>query len=245
MERSLTSRVDVRPGLAGVWRLLLIVGASVALAAVVVAITRMGLFRVRSIEVEGTANVSRAQVVWLSGIDRHANAFWLDERAVERKLEQDPRILSADVEVSLPGTVEVMVQERPAVAAATQRTGFLLLAGDGTALRWSERSLGLPLVIVPAIPRNEGPTPSVEGPARALDALDPEVRATVRRAFVSDGALALVLEGGLRISYGAPESFAAKAHEIEEILAWASATGQPLRSIDVTAPSAPAIVPAG
>lgn len=245
MEHPLTSRDEIRAGLTLAWRLLLVIGASVALAAALIGLTRTELFRVRSIEVEGAVNVSRAQVVWDSRIDQHMNAFWLDERAVERRLEEDPRILRADVEVSLPGTVDVTVWERPAVAAAVQPSGFVLLAGDGTALRSSQRSAGLPLVVVPTIPRSEGPAPSVVGPARALGALDPQLRATVRRVFAAADSLTLVLDGGLRISYGAPDSFAAKARSIEEVLAWASGTQQSLRSIDVTAPGAPAVVPMG
>jgi cell division protein FtsQ len=227
------------------WWYLAAVGSAVALAAALFAITRSSLFHVRDIEIEGAHTLSRAELVRHTGITAATNAIWLDEGSVERRLLAEPWIARVEVRVSLPWTVHISITERTPVAVIRQASVFLLVAGDGTALGTAARPGGLPLIQTPPVPVAEGRTPVLEGSARALGALGPQLRSRVRRVVVAaSSTLEIFLDDGVKISYGMPDLFVRKADAIRDVLAWAGSEGERLRAIDVSAPSAPGVVPA-
>jgi cell division protein FtsQ len=212
-------------------------------------LSRSSIFHVRHVEVAGAAHRSRADIVRLSGVVRATNALWLDERAVELRLEQDPWIASATVSTSFPWTVHVEVTERTPSAVVDRGTDRLLLATDGTPLGLAGRVSGLP-VIVPLIVMTpagavEVARPSLQPAARAIGALPPAILARVRQVIVSlDGTLELRLQGGPRVEFGPATEIVAKARAIASILAWSDYEAQPLAILNVVAPGAPAASPA-
>jgi cell division protein FtsQ len=236
--RSEVRRVDV-PW----WRLVAVAGTAMAFAALLLLLTHSGVFHVRTIEVDGAAHLDRTDVVRLSGVTDATNAVWLDEKTVEERLETDPWIRRARVSVTLPWTVHISLRERRPVAAVRQTSGLLAVAGDGTALGSASRSPGLPVIVMPPISAVEGALPSLTGPALALGALEPKLRARVVRVVVASSGLDLILDDGTRIDYGAADLFAPKARAIEDVLGWAETQGTEIRSIDVSAPTSPAVVP--
>jgi hypothetical protein len=127
-------------------------------------------------------------VLELAAVDRHTNAVWLDEGAVERRLESDPWVAEAEVRVSLGLAIEISVTERVPVAVASGEGGSVLVASDGTTLGAAPRSASvrsLPQIELPAVPPIEGtiaPTPA--GAALALGARDGDLRAAVDRVAV-------------------------------------------------------------
>jgi cell division protein FtsQ len=233
----------LRRALARGWRWLAIAGTAIVLAAVGLAVTRSHWFHVRSIDVADADHLSRAQIVRLSGITKHDNAVWLDESTAEARLTESPWVAFADVRVDLPWTVTITVTERSPIAILERGTSDVLVAGDGTLLG-SAQGADLPSIEAPPAWIGSVPSPPVAGVARALAALDPDVRDMVRRIDTSSpSGLELFLSDGLRISYGSARAFADKAIAIADVLAWMQTTGEKIRFLDVSAPSAPAVVP--
>jgi len=204
-------------------------------------LSRSSVFHVRHVEVTGTAHLSRADVVRLSGVTRATNALWLDPRPVELRLEQDPWIADATVSTSFPWTVHIAIAERTPTAAVDRGTGRLLVATDGLSLGFAGRVRGLPLIVMPPSGALEGAPPSLQPAARAIGALPPQVITRVRQVIVSlDGTLELRLFDGPRVEFGPPTEIAAKARAITSILAWSQNEAQPLNVVNVVAPGAPA-----
>jgi cell division protein FtsQ len=219
---------------------------TLALALVVIGtagffLSRSSVFHVRHLEVTGTAHLSRADVMRLSGVTRDTNALWLDPRPVELRLEQDPWIADATVSTSFPWTVHIAIAERTPTAVVDRGTGRLLVATDGLPLGFAGRVRSLPLIVVPPPAALEGASPSVEPAARAIGALPPQVITRVRQVIVSpDGTLELRLLDGPRVEFGPPTEIAAKARAITSILAWSQDQAQPLKVVNVVAPGSPA-----
>lgn len=247
METSIWHRIDV--GALARSRRAWAVGA-VAFAFAVIGtagffLSRSSVFHVRHVDVAGAAHRSRADIVRLSGVTGATNALWLDERGVELRLEQDPWIASATVSTSFPWTVHVEVTERTPSAVVDRGTDRLLVATDGTPLGLAGRVFGLPLIVMPPAGALEGAPPSLQPAARAIGALPPEILARVRQVIVSlDGTLELRLQGGPRVEFGPATEIAAKARAIASILAWSDDEAQPLATVNVVAPGAPAASPA-
>jgi len=199
--------------------------ASVVLVAAGLAATRTGLFRVRGLEVEGGSHRSRDQIARLSGVTERDNAIWLDETAVEARLLRDPWIARAEVRVDLPWSVKITVTERSPVAVSRLGTEATLVAAP-------------PAWVDP------GGNRAIAEAARALAALDPMLRSKVRRVTIGDTrGLELLLTDGLRVRFGPPGAYAAKARVLGEVVTWIEGSDERIREIDVSAPSAPVVTP--
>jgi cell division protein FtsQ len=220
-------------------RALIAVG-SVALVIGGVAASRTSLFDVRGIDVSGADHLHRPQIVRIAGVSNATNALWLDEGVAERRLEAEPWIADADVRVTLPLTVEIVVHERVPVAVA-RGTVTSLMAADGTVLGSGTVPRGLPVIELGGAGSVEGIRPSPIGAARALGAMEPALRAQVARVRVLlDGTLEMRLRDGPRVRFGTPEDAERKAETIRQMLAWAGSEGTPLRTISVVSALAPA-----
>lgn len=246
METSISHRIDLGALARSrrVWAALAVVLA-LALGAGGVVLSRSSVFHVRHIEVAGAAHHSRADIVRLSGVTRATNALWLDEGSVERRLEQDPWIASATVATSFPWTVHVQVVERTPAAVVDRGADRLLVATDGTPLGLAGRVSGLPLIVMPAAGALEGAPPSLEPAARAVGGLPPSILARVRQVVVSlDGTLEMRLVDGPRVEFGPATQIDAKGGAIASMLTWSEEEGEPLATVNVVAPGAPAARPA-
>jgi cell division protein FtsQ len=235
-----TSRpADWFRSLSGRRRAALIAAGSVALVIGGVNASRSSAFDVRGIAVSGAHHLHRPQIVRVAGISEWTNALWLDEGASERRLEAEPWIADADVRVTFPLNVEIVVRERSPVAVAEGRPTSLM-AADGTALGSVAAPRGLPVIELGGAGRVEGVRSPV-GAARALGAMAPALRARVARVRVLlDGTLELRLRGGPTVRFGTPGDAERKAATIRWMLAWAEGEGTPLRTISVVSALAPA-----
>lgn len=210
----------------------LVIGGAVA--------SRTSVFDVRGIEVSGRDHLHRPRIVRIAGVSNATNALWLDEGEAERRLEAEPWIADADVRVTLPLTVEIVVHERAPVAVA-RGTATSLMAADGTVLGSGKVPRGLPVIELGGAGSVEGIRPSPVGAARALGAMGPALRAQVARVRVLlDGTLEIRLRGGTTVRFGTPEDAERKAETIGRVLAWAGSEGTPLRTISVVSALAPA-----
>lgn len=240
METSISLPDDrVRRGDWRVWVLGML--AAVALGLAGLAVSRSSMFHARGIEVIGVGHLSRADVIELAGVSAETNVVWLDEGAVERRLESHPWIRLAEVHAALPWTIQIRVLERSPVAVAVDGDRRLLVAGDGTVLGLAALGRDLPPIELPSAGSIEGPRSSPAGAARILGAMDPALRARVRQAIVGiDGTVEIWLGGGIRVRFGSPAEPARKALALDRVLRWAEGEGQRLRSVSVVAPDTPA-----
>jgi cell division protein FtsQ len=204
----------------------LVVGGAVA--------SRSALFAVRTIEVTGVARLSTDRIVARAHLDQPTNALWLDEGAVERRLERHAWVFDARVSVELPSTVRIAIVERTPIAVATDRFGEMFVAADGTALGRADDSAGLPSI--------ESSGGSRVTAASALSAMSAALRASVTSVAVGDGGTVEIrLRDGPTVHFGSSDRLSAKAHVLERILAWADANDDELAAIDLMAPGAPAV----
>ena len=132
-------------------------------------------------------------------VTRATNVPWLDEAAVEHRLEDRPGSTGRRCTTSLPWTIQVEISERVPVAVANDGVRELLVAGDGTILGDASRSdRRLPRIELPVAadrrgrpadrdgaasdPRRDGTRTPVGGdPRRGADGRDPGA-ATPRRS---------------------------------------------------------------
>ena len=235
-------RSDVRTVFASPWRSLSLVLATLVLAGAGTVVSRSGVFHVRNVDVEGSDHLTAPQVIKRAGLTEQTNVVWLDEGAVEDRLEQDPWVARASVIVDLPWSVRVRVVEREPIAVMEAPSGPALVAGDGTVLGPARRRGRSPLITTPPPWLRVGTVSSVAGAARALASMEADLRTRVSRVEITlEGTLESALRGGVRIAYGLTGGYAAKAEAIAEVLRWAERSGERLRRIDVSAPSAPAV----
>jgi cell division septal protein FtsQ len=224
-----------------VW--LLAVAAAVGLVVGGVLVSRSSMLHARAIDVEGISHRSREQVVDAAGVSLATNVLWMDEGAVERRLETDPWIARADVRVALPWTIEIEIHERAPVAVASDGLRDVLVAGDGT-------SLGAPAEPVRGLPRIRLSPPvalggSVQSPraaALAIGAMGPRLRTEVTAVTVLvDGSLEFRLDGGVSVRYGGAVELRRKASVLGRILGWVRREGETIAEVNVVAPGHPAV----
>jgi cell division protein FtsQ len=214
------------------WRVRLGLVVVVISALVAVAVSRSSLLAVRTIDVTGASRLTTERVIARAHIDGSTNALWLDERAVERRLERHPWISEAFVSVALPSTVRISIVERTPMAVATNRFGELYIAADGTSLGRANDDAGLPLI----------ESAGRDAAAAALAAMPVAVRSAVESVeYRDDGSLEVRLHDGVTVAYGVADRLVAKGLVVERILAWAEESGEELDSVDVTAPGSPAV----
>jgi cell division protein FtsQ len=226
----------------GSWRYVVVASIVVAALAGAVALSRSSLFRVREVVVVGASHLSRPEVIRAARIARDTNVLWLDERVVERRLEQRAWIASADVRTVYPRRVEITVVERVPVAVIVRGDRRELIAADGTALGPAAGAVGLPRIAVPSVPGLDGVRLDVRGAATALGAMAPGLRAEVGSVRVGvDGALDLRLRNGVLVRYGRAVEAGRKAAALADVLAWARAEGESLQMVSVVSAELPAV----
>lgn len=222
------------------WALVVLAAASIGFGAL--AVSRSSVFHAQSVEVSGAEQLSRARVVELAAVSRSTNVLWLDDGAIEARLESHAWIARADASRVLPWTIRIGIVERSPVALAEDAGRRFLVAADGTVLGSPPAGTDLPRIVLPPVGTPEEARPSVSGPARALGAMEPSLRARVRWIAVAiDGTIELRLHGGLRVRYGLPTDVGAKAGTLARVLAWADAEGVGLARVSVVAPASPAV----
>ncbi|MDP9298853.1 MAG: FtsQ-type POTRA domain-containing protein [Actinomycetota bacterium] len=232
-------------GARGPGRWVVALAVCVVAAAGSFALTYTPVFRATTIQVEGAGSIGQRRLQTLSGVRFGVNVFRLDTAAVERRLEQDPRIETATVVRRLPSTVVIDVTVRVPVARIADGLGGADVVGaDGT--RMGAATTGKPL---PELVWAGGRIPNQAGTrvaASAAAAMSTDLRGRVRRIVTAaDGSIRLLLRSGVPVSYGPPTDLVAKGQAVEAVLRWASPQGRAITAIDVNVPGAPTATVAG
>jgi cell division septal protein FtsQ len=206
---------------------------AVAVGATVLGLGAIGasyspLFRASDVRVTAPG-IPRADVLAIAGVDDRTNVFHLDETEVERRLEDDPRVLEARVTTSLPSQVRIRVTPRRPVAFAGSPAE--LIGADGTVIGPAGGAL-------PSLPELIGT--DVGTGAAAAAAMAPGLRSVVEEIAVgSDGAIVVSLEAGFTADLGDATELRAKAASLAAILRWAAEEEVRIVSADVSVPGSP------
>ena len=108
----------------------------------------LGVFRIRRVELVGARYLAPDRFVARLGLRPDENLFD-DARAIERRAEQVPGVVSARVERRLPGTLRIVVVERTPIAFTPGSNGLVVLDATGQPLPYDPAATGLDLPVVP------------------------------------------------------------------------------------------------
>lgn len=220
---------------------------SVGLAVVVGAswwVTNSPVFDLHSLQVRGNVHVSGAEVARLSGLGSTTNVLWFATGAVERRLESDPWILDARITRDLPSGITITVEERVPVAVSSG-PHRMLLAGDGVVLGPAGQDVRLPIVQTSGGLHAGDRVPASDALAVVRSVPLGLLPLVAEVGHDSAGSLVLGLRDGVSVLYGDATAAGAKSEALRAVLAWASRHGIRPGSVDVRAPTAPALSPQG
>lgn len=157
----------------------------------------------------------------------------VDRSRMQRAIASVPRVQTYTVESLPPGTLEVRVVPRAAVAQIAVPAGYAEVdAAEVTLSTAPARIAGMPLVVIPATARH--PAAAFHAAAAVLGALPPALTRRVESVdATTPDAVSLRLHGGRRVVWGGMDDSAAKAAALQAALVHA-ARGAHL--IDVSAP---------
>ncbi|HWL89900.1 MAG TPA: FtsQ-type POTRA domain-containing protein [Actinomycetota bacterium] len=213
--------------------------AVILLATLAVAFTYTPLFAARDIRVRGSGGIPRGEVLLLARVDERSNLFHLDTRAVERRLERDPRILEARVSTSLPDRLAIEIVSRtPVGVMGGVGTAMDLVGADGVVIGPAKRTVDLPALVA----SNGGPIGAgrLATAAATAGALDPVLRRVVDAVVVGpDGGLEVRVAAGFSASFGDATELQAKAASLAALIAWVDAQDISVVSADLSVPGSP------
>lgn len=204
-------------------------------------LTRTSLLQVSRVQISTDSSVPAAQVLAVTGLDRHPQLLDVRPAALAARLERLPWVASAQVSRSFPHTVRVVITTRTPVAQIVQGRTYVEVDRRGHLLGRSEHPFGgLPTLSGPVSASTLDARDGVLAAAAAMPtSLRPEV-ATVGR--VPDG-LAFHLRDGIVADLGTPDDLGAKAAAVEVLLAQADLQG--ISVMDVQIPSMPVLTAGG
>jgi cell division protein FtsQ len=220
----------------------------ILIAVVVVVAVNSSLFSARTIEVTGAGSLGRDNVLALAGLSSSTNLLKMSPGAVGAHLEASPWIKSASVHRAFPSTVTIDVVVRTPVAEIKSGSkSFATVADDGTILATVRQDPGLPLLAGGPAP---GPVGSVAGgeyavATAAAGTFDTWLSGRIDSVLLGHDGITLRLDDGTLVTWGSAGDEAMKADDLEGILQWADTNHATIRSIDVSAPHAPAAKVAG
>ena len=207
------------------------------------ALTVSPLFRLEDLTVDGLDHLKQAQVLHLAQISDSTNVLWLSAGKVEGRIESDPWVADAEITKDLPSGLTIRVRERSPVAVAGAKRAWLLVSPDGVVVDTARARPTLPelpgvagLTVGQTIPEGHMAAARLAGSLNSYG-----VSEAVESVVVDPtGDLRLVLVEGGKVTVGPPEELDQKAEAIAGIVKWAEVNDSDIRSIDVTAPAAPA-----
>jgi cell division protein FtsQ len=206
------------------------------------------LLKVKTIDVEGAAHTSDAEVARVAGLDDKDNILFISASDVTQSVKALPWVESVQVDRILPGTVRVRIEEREPAMVLTSAMGSLTLDGTGRVLESGGESRALPTL---ATSETTGLAPgdtisdlAVRAAVRSLGSMPPDLRAKVKAVFApTSERVSFTLEGGLSLRYGAAEELRDKHEVVLAILTRLKNEGTQAAYIDVRVPSNPAVAP--
>ncbi len=216
-------------------------------AGAALAVSRSAIFAVRHLEVSGNHRLTTSDIEGVAGLSSRSNVIWMSTASVERRLLADPWIAAASVSRLLPSTLSITLTERIPVAVAARANGpDMLVASDGTVLGAAVGGFRLPAIQVPEnLTLKSGSRVPVSSPAlQAAADFPPMVRTRIANVSLGREGIELRTRDGVRVIYGDATAAAAKGAAIEAVLVWLEQHRVAPLYIDVSAPTAPAVMPA-
>jgi cell division protein FtsQ len=216
-----------------------------ALLVVVVAVGWVFLaspwLRVEQVRTTGVARTDPAAVQRiLQGVDGTPLAR-VDVRGLRRELTALPLVQSVDVSRSWPSTLVVAVHERQAVAAVPSTTGGVdLVDGAGNVLVHAPAApAGVPTLDVDVAKAGAG---ALQAAIAVNASLGDQLRAQVASITATgEDGVTLRLTKGPAVVWGGPDRPERKVEVLLRMLADPTVAGA--KSVDVSAPDAPAVTP--
>jgi cell division septal protein FtsQ len=204
-------------------------------------VTNSAIFNLRALEIRGNVHLSKTQVARIGDLTDEVNVLWTLPGTIERRLESHPRIKEAHVSRTLPSTLTVVVKERRGVAVLPESGA--ILGPDGKVLGTKKQTGELPVIsTTPTVGGQEKPL-ARDGLAVAR-AMPTKLRRQVQDITVGAmGRIELHLRNGTLVVYGDGSQMALKAGVLASVLAWSERTGTKPKSIDVSVPTAPTLIP--
>jgi cell division protein FtsQ len=210
-----------------------------ALAAVVMVAFRSPLLAIRTISISGRVNADIQHV-----LDRHAVAVGVPTIGVraaplEEDLLQDPWVARADVRVTWPGAVDVVVLEHRPAAWMELTTGWALLSADGVVLETGAPPDEAPVVRIAAGAGRPGTTlrhPAALAALAFVGGLSTGLVPGAEVELAGDDLVARV--HGHEVILGNPTDMAAKAATLVALFEGGLPPGA---LVNLIAPGAPAV----
>jgi cell division protein FtsQ len=213
-------------------------------------LARSPLFGLAGVRVEGTAVLTRAEVLAAAGVRPGEPYLGIDLGAVRRRVAALPRVARVRVTRAYPASLRIAVVERTPAASLSARGRYWLVTADGVVLDAAPaRPPGLPYVADVPVPA--GIQPGSRLPAgnplgnalAALGGMRPELARQVAgvTARSLDG-LELRLQDGARVLYGLAAEQPAKDAAVLLVRRQLAKQGRRLVRIDVRTPSTPTVV---
>jgi cell division protein FtsQ len=212
---------------------LIVLGA----AGVVAGVVWSPILDVDDVAVTGAGERTR-EVAVAAAVERGSALLLLDTGAVEERVEALAWVGDAEVTRELPGTLQVKVRLRPAVAMAARPDGQVALV-DATGIVTAvvpRAPGGIPALVTTAAPPDAGALVRPVAAARVAGAIGP-LEGRVARVFVERGQAALLLTDGIEVRLGSLDRLEEKARAADAVLRTAGATG--ITYVDVRVPAAP------
>lgn len=235
---------------AGTWRgvMMLVLLLTCLVAGYFFAIS--GFFTIQHVNITGNDHVSDERIMELSGVREGINIFAVDRKDAALFLEIEPRIGSAEVQRKLPGTVNITVMEREAVAVIN--TGHTMIEVD-RACRVLDRykvitSGGLPLISgmdltgLGTVPGSIIESEQLDSALNILRAIPPEAEGIGEVNVADVQNIRLYTETGVEVRLGDDSDFETKYVIYSSILSSnETENGELIEYIDVSIPSVPAV----
>lgn len=204
-------------------------------------VTNSAIFDLQTLYIRGNVQLTKAQVARLGDLTSEVNVLWTLPGSIERRLQGHPLIREANVSRTLPSGLTVVIRERRPVAVLPG-TGAVL-APDGKVVGKKARSDGLPVISTAVSTDGGGRGLSADGLAVARS-IPGKLRRLIEDITVDQaGLIELRLRDGTVVMYGDRSDIKVKSAVLGAILQWTARTGTTAKTIDVSAPGAPRLVP--
>ncbi len=194
------------------------------------------------VRVDGTHELSAADVRAAADVHAHSPLLFLDAGAVARRVEELPWVEHASVHREFPGTVRIVVTEYTPTAYVRAGNAVVLIAPNGRAIaRVTKAPAGVVEVRGVRTAPNVGELLSPPEAANVVPQLPIALARQVRAVDVSDSGVSLVLARGGTIRFGSANDVDAKAAAALAVLAQHGTA--PFSYVDVSTPSTPVLHP--
>lgn len=118
-------------------RLALLITLLLSLVALFLTYFHTGVFHVSEFRVTGNRRLEPAYIISLSGVGPEDNLLTLNKDSVIARLEEEPWVKKARIRRHFPDVLELIVEEREAVAQVPYPEGYMLVDLEGVLLEFS------------------------------------------------------------------------------------------------------------